>query len=115
MPGLVRSCDDCPFLKGSVFETSMVRARAQEIATTLYAGHGFPCHKTTSASGGDDTRQQWCAGAVCTMQNEGIAWDNQLVQVMVRLGAMVEPEELDGLDECYGSLAEWVRSHKVDR
>lgn len=114
MPGLARPCSNCPFLKGSVFETSMCRARAQEIATTLYAGHGFPCHKTTDA-GGSSGPQQWCPGAIGTMQNEGIAWDNQLVQVMARLGAICAPEDLGGLDECYDSLAEWVRSHKEGR
>ena len=114
MPGLKRPCDACPFLKGSVFEQSMCRARANEIAVTLLMNKGFPCHKTTEA-GGSDGPEQWCAGAIGTMQNQGIAWNNQLVQVMVRLGGIVPPEELDGLDELYDTLQEWVDSHKDRR
>lgn len=109
-----RPCQDCPFLIGSLFENSMCVARAHEIAESLRAGGFFPCHKTTDASGAEPGQEKFCAGALATMQNEGVVMENQMVRICARLGMIGDPAQLDGLDECYGSLLQWVESHSLE-
>lgn len=112
--GLKRPCDNCPFLRGSTFEVSMVHARAEEIADGLRAGGSFDCHKTTN-EGGAGGKEKWCAGALGTMENEGNVTDNQMVRICGRLGFIGDPAELGGLDELYNSLDEWVETHEEYR
>lgn len=107
----MRPCDNCPFLIGSPFEQSMVRERAQEIADGLRAGGMFSCHKTTRAGGGrGGSGQRWCAGALGTMQREGVAFDNQMVRICGRLGMLGDPAGWS-TERLYASLEEWVSKH----
>tara|TARA_R110002096_G_scaffold94819_2_gene213132 strand:+ start:1181 stop:1516 length:336 start_codon:yes stop_codon:yes gene_type:complete len=110
MAGLKKPCIDCPFLKGSNFEQSMVYDRALEIAESLQSSQ-FPCHKTTTAGGAEPGRDQFCAGALGTMENEGTVMNNQMVRICGRLGFIGDPAELEDLDMLYDSLEEWVDSH----
>ena len=110
---LTRPCSDCPFLRGSLFENSMHIERAQEIADSLEGGAMFSCHKTVDYEHGRPEQEKWCAGALATMENEGTVMQNQMVRICVRLGMIGDPAALGGLDECYGSLADWVESHSA--
>lgn len=109
---LKRPCDDCPFLRGSMFEDSMCRERAEEIAQGLQAGGMFSCHKTTADGGAPGGDEQWCAGALGTMENEGVVMENQMVRIAGRLGEIGDPAELDGLLTLYDELDEWVDMHE---
>ena len=111
--GLKRPCGDCPFLRGSDFETSMVRGRAQDIADGLRGGGEFACHKTTGVRGGSGNPRdrRFCAGALGTMENEGTAVENQMFRIGVRLGLIEDPEDAEWLGEVYDSLDDWVDVH----
>lgn len=112
--GLKRPCEECPFLRGSVFENSMCEARAEEIADSLRVGGEFDCHKTTT-EGDAGGKEQWCAGALGTMQNEGNVMENQMVRISGRMGHIDDPAKLGGLNELYNSLDEWVETHEEYR
>lgn len=103
-------CPDCPFLVGSTFDESMCRARAREIADSLSGGGMFPCHKTTTNGGAKSGREQWCVGALATMENQGGAHYNQMVRISERLG-MLDLDQIEGLDLVHASLDEWVELH----
>ena len=95
----------------------MIRERAQEIADSLLAGGMFPCHKTTaSGSAPAGTQEQWCAGALGTMDKDDDlaagAMSNQMARVCARLGLIGDPAELDGLDDLYDGLQDWVDVHR---
>ena len=109
---MIRPCSECPFLRGSPFESSMCRSRAEEIATALRDGGHFPCHKTTEVGGASRGKEMWCAGALGTMENEDGpgAMGNQMARIAARLGLIGDPAELER-SELYDSLSAWVETH----
>lgn len=107
---LNQPCGMCPFLKGSPFDDSMSRERAQEIATTLENDGYFPCHRTTDCTDHKGA-STWCAGAVGTMQNQTTADSNLSIRMAVFLKLCHSPESIDRTN-LHGSLKTWVENTK---
>jgi len=84
--------------------------RAEQIADSLRSGSMFPCHKTTRAGGADCKKKRWCNGALGTMENEGIALENQMVRICGRINQCPDPADIDR-SNLYDSLEEWVEQH----
>jgi len=107
----IKPCQQCPFIRGSSFESSMCYDRAREIADSLIGGGQFSCHKTTRNGGADGSKERFCIGALGTMENEDIVYSNQMVRINDRLGLLPVLDDLDNLEQYYDSLDEWVESH----
>ena len=78
---LVTPCSACPFR--SDIRPYLRASRVRDIEASLVRG-GFPCHKTTRASGASGRNEVQCAGHLILMEKLGRQSD--LMQVMGRLG-----------------------------
>lgn len=103
---LKRPCEKCPFRTD--IPRYLRESRYREIADTLRRGVVFPCHETVDY---DDEgiarpygkRQQFCAGALITMENGKGCVQHQMVRIGIRLG-LFDPDSLDMSAPVYGSL-----------
>jgi hypothetical protein len=62
--GMTKPCDNCPFLRRGFIPLMPYRVRGiiDNIMSSDF--NGFPCHKTTTASGASGVRVRECAGAM---------------------------------------------------
>ena len=117
---LRRPCPKCPFRPD--VPAYLRGGRAQEIATAIAAGGGFPCHQTTVEVEDDEDDvegcdraptpdSQMCAGALLVMEN--LDAPNQIVRVAERIG-LYDASKLDRSAPSFGSWMEFVEHHAGD-
>jgi hypothetical protein len=114
-----RPCAKCPFLRGATY---LRKQRALEITTALLAGKVFWCHETVNYDEEDEegdpvpdtSRGKFCVGALLTMENEGGAgcYENQMVRILHRIGSLPDLGCMEGHDEVFSSLLDWVAANE---
>ena len=110
-----RPCPHCPFRTD--IEPFLHHGRAREIADSLRAGSTFECHATLEYGDDDEGeparthKTKGCAGAVITMEREGIIDQNQMARISMRLG-LLDPSKLDMDAPVPKSLRAWGARHK---
>jgi len=92
---LRKPCANCPFRTDLHTNYGWLsKARAEEISESMKE-KVFPCHNTTISSDYDDDgeeiyisnpKEQACFGAIVTLHQEGKLFDNQMIQIAIRLG-----------------------------
>jgi hypothetical protein len=108
-------CDNCPFrtdIKGYLRPD-----RVREIATALFQGQSFPCHKTTEEWEDDDGGEmlatedsQQCAGAEIFLAKQGMS--TQMSRIAERLGMKVAKPNMKA--KVCGSVSEMLHVHGGD-
>lgn len=73
-------CNACPFIRGSITNTSLAEGRIEEIVDAIRHEATFTCHKTLQLPKED---QQHCAGAMIFLEKE--ERPNQMMRIMGRL------------------------------
>lgn len=77
---LKKPCKDCPFIKGSSTNRSLVEGRLEGIVNDIRSDMSFTCHKTLGLPKSD---QQHCAGAMVFLEREDRP--NQMMRIAERL------------------------------
>lgn len=101
-----RPCAKCPFVRGSVFDGSMNRARREEIVDSINAGYAFVCHETIEDLGGPKNAQRWCAGALKTLGRQGGTWSNKMARFSILIGHTPHPDEIEA--DVHENFDEWI-------
>jgi hypothetical protein len=110
---MTRPCPKCPFLRDGPMK--LRPARAAEIGSMFNGtcgtqGGTFPCHATldydTDEDGPQETaKTQHCAGALIFAEKHETP--AQMMRICERLG-MYDMRKLEGHDDVWDSLDEWV-------
>ncbi|ALN97773.1 hypothetical protein Bp8pS_094 [Bacillus phage vB_BpuM-BpSp] len=94
MFNLKKPCKDCPFVKGSSTNTTLIEGRLDGIKYDLLNNHTFSCHKTVDYDKNNKNNEQHCVGAMLYLYKENRP--NQMMRVGERLGFLDEDELLEG-------------------
>jgi len=95
------------------------KARAEEISESMKE-KVFPCHKTTISSDYDDEgeeifisnpKEQACFGAIVTLHQEGKLFDNQMIQIAIRLGLYKNYENINTGFPIVADRQEFIAMH----
>lgn len=79
---LKKPCKDCPFVTGSLTNTSLPKERIEGIVSDIREGSTFTCHKTLYTD--KKVPEQHCAGALIFLEKEDNP--NQLMRIAERIG-----------------------------
>lgn len=114
-------CKNCPYRKDlkQALKGWLGRERAEELARdVLFHGNTFPCHKTTTLDGGDDSdesgyvytdKESQCAGAgIMQLKADN---PSQWMQIAGRMGWDIGVENLDLNAPVFDTAQDFIEFH----